>query len=94
MLDCKFLAPRKGRRGVGAGVDARDELADFPLTPFTAGEGDFLTPHEPTGLGAGDAFVLAKEGKSPSDKRLGGVVVFLERRFEGGVTGCSASASN
>ena len=83
------MAPRKGRRGVGAGVDARDELADFPLTPFTAGEGDFL-PHEPTGLGA--AFVLANEGKSPSDKILGGAVV-LRLGVTGalGITGASAS---
>ena len=50
IFDCRFFAPTKGRRGVGAGVDARDELADFPLTPLVAGEAGFLAPHEPAGF--------------------------------------------
>ena len=69
--------------GVGAGVDAREDVAldPLPLTPFDAGDfcaGDRLAPQEAMGRGAGD-FPLPREGKSPSERRLGGVLGFRGR---------------
>lgn len=82
--DCKFLVPGiLGIRGAGlgkAGVEALVEVAELevlPLTPFVDGV-DFLTPHE---VGLTGVFCLEgpppKEGKSPSERMLGGVLGFL-----------------
>lgn len=71
--EARFLAP--GIRGVGAGVEARDELAERPLVPLVAGAGDRFAPHEETGFAAVD---FPSEGKSPSERRLGGVLGLRE----------------
>jgi hypothetical protein len=75
-----------GIRGAGlgkAGVEALVELAELealPLTPLVVVGVDFLTPHEARGDLEG-VFGLEdpppKEGKSPSDRILGGVLGFL-----------------
>ena len=71
--EARFFAP--GIRGVGAGVEARDELAERPLVPLVAGAGDRFAPHEETGFAAVD---FPSEGKSPSERRLGGVLGLRE----------------
>ena len=85
--EARFFEP--GMRGAGAGVDARDELAERPLVPLVAGTGDRLMPHEDTGLAAVD---LPRDGKSPSERRLGGVLGLRECR--GAATSGCESASN
>ena len=74
-----------GARGVGAGVEAREEfvvLDPLPLTPFRVdgviGVGR-LRPHDEPNVGFGVGFGLPREGKSPSERRLGGFDDFLER---------------
>jgi len=71
-------------------VDAREEFAVLearPLTPLGAGDdvigaGDRFAPHEPTGLGEGFGVELPSEGKSPSERKSGGVDGFLGRMGE------------
>jgi hypothetical protein len=84
-------------RGVGAGVDAREELAVLecprPLTPLVtvaelvvvvAGIGDgLLTPQDPpTCFGVVADLGLPREGKSPSERKFGGVEGFRGRLAE------------
>ena len=92
----------RGGRGVGPGVEAREELAVLearPLTPLgVTGAGERFTPHDPTGFGAslGD-IALPRDGKSPSERKLGGVDGFLGRLGEavlGDVESGWESASN
>lgn len=87
--EARFFAPGI-RVGVGAGVEARDELAERPLVPFAAGAGGRFTPHEETGFVA--AAGLPREGKSPSERRFGRVLGLRECR-DTETSGCE-SASN
>jgi len=82
-----------GLRGVdgGAGVDAREELAVlelFPFTPFVVLEvgaigAGRLTPHDVVGLGID--LGLPRDGKSPSERMLGGVEGFRGRLMDDGM---------
>jgi hypothetical protein len=91
-------------RDAGAGVDAREELLDtFPLTPLaTAAEGgedteagDRLAPAPQAVTGLNGVLTLPRVGKSPSERRLGGVLGFLGRLdvdVEDSGSGLSASS--
>ena len=89
--EARFLAPGI-RAGIGAGVEARDELAERPLVPLVtvAGAGARFAPHEETGFVA--AADLPRDGKSPSERRLGGILCLRECR--GTETSGWESASN
>src|ERR1700722_9283854 len=88
-------------RGVGSGVDAREELLEaLPLTPLVVGTDDGeetvdeagrLAPQLITVLGGDLAF--PKVGKSPSERRLGGLLYCLGLG-DGVVLAVSLSASS
>jgi hypothetical protein len=92
-----------GAREVGAGVEAREELAVLdprPLVPFRV-EGVIgvgrLTPHDDPTAGFGVDFGLPRVGKSPSERRFGGFDDSVGRleEDEGGKRGSGrVSASN
>lgn len=90
---------REEEVGVGAGVGDREELAVLlrPLTPFVCcccccwgmmGPGRFAPHEETTGRG-GVGFEGPRDGKSPSERMLGGLEGFRVRFWEGeeGVSG-------
>ena len=101
--ECKFLVPWTGTRGaVGrAGVEARDVLELEAVLPFAAAdplrkvegnpakgaaEGRFWPQVDVMGVrgvGLGDA----REGKSPSERMLGGVEGLVRGRFWDGERG-------